>query len=294
MMVCWSQWLYAQQDGLINVDGTELYYRIEGQGEPVVIVHGGPGLGHDYLRDSFTQVSDQFQLIFYDQRGCGRSANVDQPLASPMDVHVDDLQSLLQSLQKDKINLVGQSFGALIAIHYALKYPNQVKRLILLEPAAASHTYLAEFQNNIVQRLKKQDLETLAQIAQSDAFKTGQAEAVRDLVLTRFKAYYYDSTKTNLNDLKYLDSTRAVKFLQSQKLMTPYILKYDLYDTLKTIKTPTLIMRGDYDPIPLQGVIRMHEAIPQSKLHIIKDCGHFAHLEAPEEYFGVLRKFLSE
>lgn len=84
------------------------------------------------------------------------------------------------------------------------------------------------------------------------------------------------------------------KFFASSAMFGPYLMSFDLYDRAKAIACPTLLIHGDHDVIPTAAIERLGKAIPDSELHVIKDCGHFVHLERPEVYRGLIRTFLSK
>ena len=109
-----------------------------GKGESIVILHGGPGLAHNYLYEPFKQLSNSYKLIFYDQRGCGKSSGFKQDEIVSIETLVEDLETIRKEFNIDKMILVGQSWGAIIALNYSIDHPNNIKKLLLLEPAPGS------------------------------------------------------------------------------------------------------------------------------------------------------------
>ena len=94
--------------------------------------------------------------------------------------------------------------------------------------------------------------------------------------------------------MDYFDSLRIKKFFASSAEFGPYLLNYNLYDKMESIDSPTLIVHGQYDPIPISSIEKMSDTINSSELHIINGSGHFVHLEKPDEYFNLIRYFLSK
>ena len=279
--------------GIEQVNGTGIYCRRVGKGEPVVIVHGGPGMAHDYLFKPFAPLASSYQLFFYDQRGNGRSDAFKPGEKISVDDLVEDLEALRNRWGLEQFNLAGQSWGAIIAVKYTAKYPKRVKRLLLLEPAPGSSEALPEFVKRIRERLSAEDKEELVALDGNPATRSDPALYKRVANL-QFKAYYFDRTKQDLDKMDYMDADHVKKWAQSSAMFNPYLASFNLYDTMKTITCPVLIIAGRHDPIPTESIERMATSMPQAQLHIIEECGHFAHIEKPAEYFGLIRRFLAQ
>ncbi|MFA6598944.1 MAG: alpha/beta hydrolase [Ignavibacteriaceae bacterium] len=280
-------------EGVKRINGTEIFCKVVGKGKPIIIVHGGPGLAHDYLFEPFKQLANSYTLIFFDQRGCGRSAEFYDADTIKMSDLVEDLEGVRNIFNIDKMILAGQSWGALVSIEYASKYPGNVSKLLLLEPAPGSTKYLGEFQNTIMQRLSKADKEKISQLAQNPELKFNPI-LFKEFMTTRFKGYSTDTMFLAQMHMDYFDSLRVKKFFASSAEFGSYLLNFDLYDKMKSIDTPTLIIHGQNDPIPASSIEKMSGAINSSELHIINGCGHFVHIEKPDEYFSLIRYFLSK
>lgn len=280
--------------GVKNINGEKIYCQTMGGGEDIVIVHGGPGLAHDYLVPHFKELADDYRLIYYDQRGCGLSEPLKKDEMHIMDSLVNDLEGVRKAFGLEKMNLAGQSFGALIAVNYAVKYPQNVKTLILLEPAPGSTEYIKAFSQAVYGRLSDWSKEKIKRIANSDEFTKYDPEAFTEFLRTRFKAYFKDTTLVNKVYLDYFDTSRVEKFFASSKAVEPYFMNYDLYGSMANINCPTLIIHGALDPVPAEAIEKMGSAIKGSELHIIPNSGHFVHIENPQEYFSLIRSFLKK
>jgi proline iminopeptidase len=284
--------LFSQEPGTLKeVNGTKLYCNTIGDGDAIVIVHGGPGLAHDYLFEPFKQLSDNYKLIFYDQRGCGRSEDFKDGQTVTMETMVEDLEGLRKEFGLVKMNLVGQSWGAIIAINYVLKNSDKVKNLILLEPAPGSSEYIQQVQQTIIKRLSKKDLERLTVISQNPELRSDPV-LFKEFMNIRMKTYFYDTTFAREKNFDYFDTERVKKFFSSSAIFGPYLMSYNLYDNIKNINCPTLIVHGDYDVIPTEAVEKMGSAIKNSELHVVEKSGHFVHIEKSEFYFSTIRNFL--
>ncbi len=280
-------------NGLKNINGTQIYFNIIGKGDPLVIVHGGPGLAHNYLYEPFKQLADSYTLIFYDQRGCGNSSAINPDDSVKMNTLVEDLEQIRKEFRIEKLNLIGQSWGALISIEYCYKYPENVKQLLLLEPGPGSSEYLGEFQQTIMNRLSDKDKNRIIEISQNPELRYNPV-LFNEFMNLRYKGYSLDSLYVEKMHMNYFDSSKVVKFFSSSATFAPYLMSFNLYEKMKKIDLPVLIIHGEYDPIPNSAIERMSESFSNAELHIIKGSGHFVHIEKPEEYFSIVRLFLAK
>ena len=279
--------------GIKKIKGNDIFCRVIGSGEPLVIVHGGPGMAHNYLFKPFSQLSDKYRLFFYDQRGSGLSQEFKENDSVSVEDLVDDLEALRAEFGIDKIYLAGQSWGASIAVYYAEKYPQHVKKLLLLEPMPGSSEYMKEVEQTIMTRLTKSDLDELIAISGNPKIKKDPELFNRKENLL-FKVYYFDTLKMDKNKMAYMDSVRIKKSNASSKMFHNFLYNYSLYSKLEKIKCPILIIHGDYDVVPNESIVKMAECNKKTELHIIKDCGHFVHSEKEKEYFDLIRTFLKK
>src|SRR5256712_12096486 len=123
--------VYVQQEGFVDANGIMIYYKILGRGEPLMIVHGGPGASHDYFLPYLLPLARRHKLIFIDERGSGRSQKLEDPAGYTIENMVEDVESVRQALGLGKINLLGHSYGGAPAQAYALEYQSHPSRLTL-------------------------------------------------------------------------------------------------------------------------------------------------------------------
>ncbi len=277
------------QEGLIKTNGVELYTKIVGRGEPAVILHGGPGFDHIHMLP-FQVLADQCQIIFYDQRATGNSTGAADEASITVANFVEDLEGLRDNLNLDKINLLGHSWGASLALHYAVKYPGNLASLILLSPTAGSQ-FNDQFFRNIQSKISPQDREILKEISESVEFRNSAAQAIQKYYRISIKPFFYDSAKSDLLDLNFGKNTyknqSKVASLLFQNLGT-----YDLHPRLSVINCPVLIIHGDSDPLPVEAAYAVHKSIAASRIIILKNSGHFTFIESPQDVFSAVRSFL--
>lgn len=278
--------------GIKQINGTGIYCKVLGTGTPLIVVHGGPGLAHNYLLRPFSQLAKDYRLIFYDQHGNGLSDEFIKGQTVTVQNLVEELEAVRKEFAADEdFFLAGQSWGAVIAISYIAKYPQHVKKLMLLEPAPGSSEYIPEFQKRIAARLSQEDKEELRNISTNPAFSI-DPQLYKRYRSIWFKTYYFDPKKMDNSDTDYMDGDWLRKFHASSVMFTPYLLNFDLYNEMKAIRCPMLIIHGEYDVVPNESIEKMKLAVPAAELHIIKDCGHFVHVEKERDYFTLIKEFL--
>ena len=286
--VSWAQ--PKSFDGLKTINGTKLYVKIfeqpykakSGKGEPLLVVHGGPGLNHTYFLPYLKSLSKWFTLILYDQRASGRSS-VPSPDSLSLAFFAEDIEGIRKDLGIEKILLLTHSWGIIPVTQYALRYPDRVKGIIFSSPVPLSK----EFDNltREAQKLKasSRDSANRSLIIGSPDFKAGHADAYRRLMLLSFQHSFAD--ERNLEKLNLV--LRPDYKVTSQALFTGLskdLSDYNYYGSVQRFKFPVLIQHGRQDILPLQASEKLLESIPNSRLMIYRNSGHFIFIEEPKKF----------
>ncbi|GAA0893093.1 proline iminopeptidase-family hydrolase [Fulvivirga kasyanovii] len=280
------------EDGTKVINGSDVYYKITGSGPPMIVIHGGPVLDHSYFLPHFNTLSNNHQLIFYDQRACGKSSvDID---TSSMSVagFVDDIEQLRKKLNLEKIDLLGHSWGGLLAMYYAIQYPQNLNHLILSNSIPASTEGWQAEEQQLASRITKEDSLTRIEIMNSDEMKNRSASAIKKLMMLSFKTQFHN--KNLLDSLRvYIPEdfmARSAKF----RYLGKDLASFDLYDDLRKVSVPTLIIYGEEEPAATLSGKALEEAIPHAKLAIIPRSGHFPFVEQPELYFSTIEQFVKK
>lgn len=285
------------REGYMPIGDASLYYRDVGQGTPIILLHGGPRLDHNYFLPDMDRLADAFHLIYYDQRGRGKSARNVQPADVSIRSEIDDLDRLRAHFRLESIVVLGHSWGTLLALEYAMRHPDRVSHLILLNSTPASQDDLNLFQQARLANAPE-DAEILRVLASRPAFAAGDLEARA--------AYYRVYFRTTLRPPALLD--RLIEHLQvgwtkegvlkagaiAERLWneTYESSGYNMLPRLARLSIPTLIVHGDHDFVPVACAGHLAEAIPGARLVVLRDCGHFSYLERPDEVRKALGDFL--
>jgi proline iminopeptidase len=286
--------------GRVAVGRTSLYVRDIGRGQPAIVLHGGPDFDQAYLLPELDLLGDTLHLIYYDQRGRGRSAEhvraEDVSLASDL----DDLDKVRQHFGLNAPVLLGHSWGTVLALEYALRHPARAFRLILMNPAPASAADVALFRKAYLQALGA-DMNRQRAIADSAAYQEGDPEAVAARYRIHFKPSFAraDAYEKLMERMRAAFITQGKQGIVEARAVEDRLMRdtwqvegYDLLPKLRDLKIPTLIVAGDHDFIP--GAIGEHiaAALPNARLVTIKSCGHFSYLECPDDVHRAIDGFI--
>lgn len=277
----------------IHIESAELFCRIAGQGTPIVVLHGGPGMNHDYLIPSMWELAKEHQVIFYDQRSSGKSTGVENPELINLETFVKDLESLRKSLNFEKIIVLGHSWGGFLGMNYALAYPDRVEKLILSNSLGSTSESFQAFLQEYTRRMEPAK-EELEKITSSPGFAEGDPVLFEKFCKIIFSKYVYNPQDVDKFNL-YYEREEISKFFKVNHIFDENLLMrtdINLNCGLNQLKVPTLIIHGDFDPIPCSSAEELNKNIPGSKYVLLKNCGHNPFVEAPEAYFGAIEQFL--
>jgi proline iminopeptidase len=270
----------------IPVGNAELYSREVGQGTAIIVLHGGPDFDHSYLVPDLDRLSDSFHLIYYDQRGRGRSADRVQPEEVTLASEIADIEKVRQYFHLDSVVLLGHSWGTVLALEYALRYPERVSRMILMNPAPASTADYKQLRTEWLEK-RPEDMEQRKTISASAAYKEGDPDAVTAYYRIHFKAALARREDYEMIIARLRASFTKEGILKSRAIEARLMNDtwsspdYDLLPKLKSLRIPTLVISGDHEFIPAATAEHITEAVPNAPMVTLKDCGHFSYLACP-------------
>ncbi|HEV8513082.1 MAG TPA: alpha/beta fold hydrolase, partial [Cyclobacteriaceae bacterium] len=267
------------EEGLIAVNGTSLYYHSIGKGEPVIVIHGGPVLDQSYMIDHFKELAKNHRLIFYDQRVSGKSTVDVDTSTMTMKTLIEDIDQLRQKLGFEQVHVLGHSWGGMLAAKYAIEYPLKVKSLVLCDAMPPSFRLWNEEEQVLAQRTSAYDSLLLDQIKEQPGFKNQEVKWVDSLMKIAFKSQFVDTTKLALLKIKLpADYFKRSKIFEH---VGPELFTFDLTTQLEKIIAPTLIIYGEQEPAAKISGPVYKSGIADSKLVIIPNSGHFPFIEQP-------------
>jgi len=276
----------------VELEGVSLFVASLGGGKPVFVL-GGPWFGQYYLREFNEALAKHFRVIAYDPRGSGRSSPLTQAEIS-LAGHLHDLEALRQSLGVEKLNLVGHSMGAHVAILYAADHPEQMASLVLMHPAPPFAEHLQEqMQNAFVARFTPDDQTRMKQISSSSPFRSGDPAAHEDYFRVLYSPFFRDRSLLAQVNFAFT-STTAMYAVRAEGHLLPSILSMDPASRLGEIQSPTLIVHAQHDIIPEEFSRSLAEGIPHARFVLLEGLGHFAYLEDPSRAMPPVIEFLRQ
>lgn len=259
----------------------------------LLVLHGGPGADHQYLLPQMLALADEHELLFYDQRGGGKS-RTDDPTPITWQTHVDDLAAVAAELELGAPELIGYSWGGLLAMLYAAEAaradgsrPRAPTSMILIDPAPVTREYRAQFEAEFSRRQQSEPIQRLrAELAASD-LRERDPEAYRHRAFELSVAGYFADPE------RARDLTPFRVIGRVQQSVWGSLGDFDLQSQLRQVRLPAIVIHGREDPIPLASSEAAADALG-ARLVVIEDCGHVPYVEQPQSLFDAIREFLTE
>jgi proline iminopeptidase len=276
-----------------------LYVRDVGAGLPIIAVHGGPDFDHEYLLPEMDRLGESFHVVYYDQRGRGRSFSEQEPIDVTMASEVDDLDLVRESFGFRSVAVLGHSWGGLLALEYAIAHPDRVSHLILMNCAPASHDDVAVLRDELAWRRSPAQSTRMDELRCDPRFQAGdialEAEYYRIHYGTTLRnADLLDSVIRRLRSAFTPEGIVAARQIESRLYDDTWMRDdYDLTPALARLEIPTLVIHGDDDFVPIAVVGRIADTIPGALMTVLPNCGHFAYLEQPDQTSATIASFLT-
>lgn len=284
-------------------DSVKIYYECTGQGEPLVLIAGGPGDSHAYFKPYFSQLSKKFTVVYFDARGRGRSSRPAGAIYS-VEKDVDDLENLRVQLGYSRLRVFGHSYGGIVALSYALRYPENVDRLILCNTFHSAEGWQDNIDNcnRHIQQSYPDVWEKLMDMRKRMTSDTKEWREVYDPCIGSL--YWYNINKKK----KYQETYRKIRAAADDFSESVYyaiigpdpdfqvsgsMKALDLRERLKTLLVRTLILSGRGDKIAtVQQAMEIHALIPQSMIYVFDQSGHLPFVEQNKIFTDTVNRFL--
>ena len=279
--------------------GAKTYYRIIGNVSerfpaPVILIHGGPGSTHNYFEMLDALADEGMQLVMYDQIGCGLSYVEGHPEWWVMDTWMEELAALRETLQLERVHLLGQSFGGMLVQAYMIEsHPQGVVSVILSSTLSSSRLWAAE-QHRLIRTLSKEDQEAIYEAEQCNDFTGPRVQAAT----ARFMEAFCSGpvTENSPECLRrnvprgrgsYMTAWGPNEFTASGTLRD-----FDTTDRLGEIDVPALILRGSRDLCTERLAETLRRGIHGAEMHVFEGARHSCCVDAQEAYMHTLRDWM--
>jgi proline iminopeptidase len=295
--------LYKMEEGFVDANGVMIYYKTLGKGEPLMIVHGGPGASHDYLLPYLLPLARTNKLIFIDERGSGRSSGLEDPSGYTVENMVEDVEAVRTALNLGKMNLLGHSYGGVLAQAYALKYQQNLDHLILCSTFHSTRMLNDVFQQMLAKmtpdlrgRIQKMEKEGLFGHGKDYEKNRYTDEYMKAAWGEGYFPYLYQKHPDPNYDPGFAGTSwalyREMWGSHGEFVVDGNLSSVEYGDRLGTIKVPTLITVGDHDEVDPSIAKDMQARIPGSKLVILPDSGHMTFVDQPTMFVSAVDDFI--
>jgi len=279
--------LNAQTQILEIEDGT-ISYQTFGEGDPVLIINGGPGMNSNGFAALAKMLSNNNTTIIYDQRGTGNSEIKDMNgQGITIDLMVGDIEVLRKELGFEKWIVMGHSFGGMLAYAYAAKYPERVKAMIQSHSGGMSLRNVGDF--SIMNRLTEAENDSLVHYSAMMQTTPGNPRLERKRAYFMAKAYLVG---TEYEDVVAERLMQVDHELNSEIWNNMRANNFDKTAEMKTFQKEVLIIHGLQDVVPVEVSENSHKILPNSRLVKIENCGHYGWIDSPEVYLKEVKDFL--
>ena len=290
---------FLSTEGFIPFRGYRTWYRIVGNGEepgklPLLVLHGGPGASHDYLEPLEAMANTGRRVIFYDQLGGGNSDHPHNPSMWTVALFVEELGVVRKALALDHLHLLGQSWGGMLGMEYALTQPSGLASLTVADSPASMIQWVSEA-NRLRAQLPPEVQQTLLHHEQNG---TTDSREYQDAMLVYYRRHvcrldsWPDCVTRTFEKLAQYPEVYNTMNGPSEFHVIGTLKTWDITNRLHEIKVPTLLLSGRYDEATPIIVEPIQRSIPGSEWIIFENSSHMPHVEETELYLQVLDRFL--
>lgn len=286
----------------VTVNGAKLWVVTVGKGDPLFLISGGPGGAHIGLR-RFDSLAKNHLLIYFDAFGRGKSDTAKDVREYTLERDVEDLEGLRTALRLDKINILGHSYGGVVAQGYAVKYPQQVKHLVL---ANTFHSFIMwqendDNSNHEIRTNYPEVWDSLMRIREKGAVSSDPLhQDIYGQVPYGFLYAYNPDNFRGRGGKPYPNPMNTKLYYQMVGKDGDFIVgndigNFDFRQQLKTLKMPILIYGGRYDRVAVpRMMVKYKDYCPQAKYVMFERSGHNPQVEEPQALFTLLNDFLEK
>jgi proline iminopeptidase len=249
----------------------------------------------EYLADDLTPLAARHTLLFYDQRGAGRSSLVSDSVGLDGQRFAEDLEAVRQHFGLERVTLLGHSWGAGVAALYASRYPDRIGRLLIVNGIPLRAEVLRQAFQDLEARRDSATRQQMARWMELRRANPGDAAACHAYYVLWFGPFVVDQTALSRSRGDFCAGTpesRRNKIVSVDRYVAPSLGDWDWRPALRGVNAPTLIIHGTGDPLPVPGAREWAGALPDAQLLLLQGVGHFPYLESPDAFFTAVDTFL--
>lgn len=284
-----------------EIDGYKINVEVLGEGDPIFFLPGGPGNSHDYMQGNFGQYYKTNTVVFFDFLGRGKSDDAKDVSEYSVENDVVLIEKLRKILGYNKISLVGHSYGTVPAQAYAIKYPDHVDKMVLINGfhsgamwQANCDSYNQYAKTHFPEKWKQVDsLRALGYVSSQEPLKT-----VYGNFPTKYIYYHNTNLKQNVPKENYRGWANDVYVeiigRDGDFDVSGSMINQDYRQQLKDVKAKTLIIAGRYDGVSTpEFAVQYKTFMPQAQFVMFEQSAHNPYLEEPEKFYGLFETFFN-
>jgi proline iminopeptidase len=264
-------------------EGVRLAYRTIGRGQPVVVIHDGPGFEKGLMYGGFDPLASDLRIIYYDQRGCGRSQALSPATACTVESNVEDLEAIRRYFRLPRMSLAAHGWGAVLAVEYARKYGKYVDSMILITPMSPFSP--GPRLERVLNALSDEDRQRIFEITSHPTMSMVEKREAMMRVIMPLLFYRPEGLEyVDLDEIRYAPD---VNIRLNEELKS-----FDILRRLPEVDVPTLVVVGRNDILtPMMDQMAYADGIPSACAIVFNNSGHFPFLEERHLFTSVAKEF---
>ncbi|MEM7468026.1 MAG: proline iminopeptidase-family hydrolase [Pseudomonadota bacterium] len=265
----------------------------DGPGIPVLLMHGGPGSGHDYLEPLEALAVDR-PVVFYDQLGCGKSDIPDNKSLWTIERFADEIDEVRHALNLDRCHYFGQSWGGWLGVEYLIRKPTGIASAVLASTSSSIPQFSAEC-DKLIDALPPEHRRALQHYGERGEYGHPDYAAAEEVFYQRHLCRLEQWPDCIMRSIENLHHTPVYETINGPNEFTTIgnLRYWDRTLDLPNISVPVLITCGRFDELGPPCAETLHAGIKESTVQIFEESAHVAHLEEPEKYMACLREFFA-
>lgn len=290
---------FQREESFVQVTGGKVWYRRvtnlnkeEGNGTPVVIIHGGPG-SSCYSLEGLEELATNRPVILYDQLGCGRSERPTDPSLWKLERFVYELAEIRKALDLEEVNLLGHSWGTTLAAAYSLTKPSGVNSIIFSSPCLSAPLWEQDQRRN----LKKlpEDVQDVILASEENGTTDSENYQKATAIFNQHFVCRLNPYPEHLKQGKHLRNPEVYNMMwgPSEFTVTGNLKSFDCTPRLNELNFPTLYTCGRFDEATPETTEHYSRLTPNSQIHIFEQSAHMPYIEEKGEYLRVIQSFLN-
>ena len=286
-----------REEGYVDTNGAIIFYVTIGSGEPLMLLHGGPGASHDYFLPYLLPLAKNRQLILIDQRGSGRSQRLSDQSEYTLDAMVEDVEAVRSALAARKVDLLGHSFGGILAQAVAVRYPDSVRRLILASSGSSASRVNADFsaiKENLDPDLRER-IESIESkgIIGADGAQLPEYRRLSDKALAPYNYFVRLPAWDETGSAYGWDVLNQMWSAKSDFHIDGNLAGFDFIQQLGKLDIPALVIYGDHDIVSDTTARQTATALQFSKLVEIPQSAHMTFVDQNAAFIDAVSQFLN-